>query len=606
MLSLRMRIVHLLVTATVLTACSEGGGPAPIRPDAGRVDFGTIDSGPGTDAGPSEDAGPTEDAGPRRDAGPLVCMTDEITCDGVCVKTDTDVENCGRCGNACAATESCVAGVCAGTACGAGETMCGTACVDTDVDRTNCGDCDIVCAVGETCTAGVCESDCALPSRRCAVDTMTVCLDTSSDDANCGACGNACPTGQSCAASVCGCDMGRTACGATCADVSTDLANCGVCGRSCAAGETCRAGSCRCDTGLTDCTAGCVNTRTDNANCGICGMVCGAGQACSDGTCSSVCASMPGTISCGGACVNPNTSNTHCGGCDNACGRGTTCTRGSCRPVNDLRANALPITFAAAEVTVTGATTNALLDGPTACGCTRGPDVWYRFTLTTRDVVYFDTLAAATDYDSSLYLTDSAGVTLTTTGACNDDSGCTGLFAKSQIAATLNAGTYYVVVSGCGTGAFTLHAQRIADTTSSFIYGTGISGSATSSTVLVGVSEHTPMCTSGPSGEDLYWFTTCGGPQTASLCTSDGGAWQRMVGITGPFDPVLALYSASTGTDIACNDDGGTGCAASDSTLNYGSRLSAVTAPRGLNAFIVDERNQTNGLRYTIQYRITR
>lgn len=316
---------------------------------------------------------------------------------------------------------------------------------------------------------------------------------------------------------------------------------------------------------------------------------------------------MPGTIFCAGACVDPNTSAMHCGGCGTACGAGTSCGGGTCRPSNDLRANAIPITFAAAEVTLTGTTTDALRDGPSAsCACTAGVDVWYTFTLTTTDVVYFDTLATATAFDSSLYLTDAAGTTIATTGACNDDSTCADLYNKSQISASLNAGTYYVVVSGCGAGAFTLHAQRIANSVSSFIYGTAITGSASSSTSLVGTSEHTPMCTAGPSGEDLYWFVTCGGAQTASLCASDGGSWRRMSGTSGPFDPVLSLYSASTGADVACNDDGGTGCAGVDSTLNYGSRLSSVAAPRGLNAFIVDERNQTEGLSYTIRYTVTR
>jgi len=571
-----------LALAALTTACSEGGGPLPVRTDSGvRADGGV-------------------------DAGPLACLADERICDGLCVKTETDEENCGSCSNACAAAERCVDGVCAALACASGETMCGTSCVVTTSDNTNCGSCGNACAAGEMCTASVCQSDCAAPNQRCMVDTMTVCLDTSSDDANCGACGDACPAGQTCAGSVCGCDDARTACGATCVDAETDVANCGVCGRACSAGEICRTGSCRCDTGLTDCAAGCVNTRTDNANCGTCGMACPSGQSCSDGACSSVCAGMPGTIFCAGACVNSSTSAMHCGGCGNVCGAGTSCGGGTCRPSNDLRANAIPITFAAAEVTLTGTTTDALTDGPGAtCGCTSGVDVWYTFTLTTTDIVYFDTLATST-FDSALYLTNSTGATITTAGACDDDSGCTGLFNKAQIAASLSAGTYYVVVSGCGAGAFTLHAQRIANSVSSFIYGTAITGSATSSTVLVGTSEHTPMCTAGPSGEDLYWFVTCGGAQSASLCASDGGSWRRMSGTTGPFDPVLTLFSASTGADIACNDDGGTGCAGADSTLTFGSRLSAVAAPRGLNAFIVDERNQTAGLTYTIRYTVTR
>lgn len=587
----------ILMLSVAIAACGDDDVRAD-RTDGGRTDLGT-----------ATDLGVTTDLGVATDLGPLMCEASEQICDGVCVKTDTDEENCGACGNACATGESCTAGSCAPLACTGDEEICAGACANTMTDRTNCGSCGNACAAGETCTAGACASDCAAPRERCTIDTASVCLDTSSDSAHCGSCDTVCPAGQTCSGGACGCDGSRTACGATCVDTTTDRTNCGSCGRTCAASETCRDGGCRCAAGLTECAAGCVNVRTDNANCGTCATACPTGQSCSDGSCSSVCAAMPGTIFCAGACVNPSTSAAHCGGCGIACGAGTSCGGGTCRPVNDLRAGALPITLGAAEVTVTGSTLNSLRDGAGAtCGCTGGAygDVWYRFTLTTRDVVYFDTVAAGTAYDTGLYLADSAGATITTEGACNDDGYCSPMTRGSQIAARLLPGTYYVVVTGCSTGAFTLHGQTIPDSVASYLTPMPISGSAVRPDTLIGSSRRVPMC-GGASGEDLLWFITCGGPQTASLCPSDGGSWTRGVAGGRFYDPTLSLFSASTGTEIMCNDDGFSGCGATDDpSSTLGARLAAVTAPRGLNAFIVDERNQPNGMEYQLHYSITR
>ncbi|HVY47754.1 MAG TPA: beta-propeller fold lactonase family protein, partial [Minicystis sp.] len=78
-------------------------------------------------------------------------------CDGACVETDVDPDNCGHCGNACDATEeTCSAGACV-KLCGDGAlSRCGDACVDTETDAANCGHCGNACAGGEQCVAGAC------------------------------------------------------------------------------------------------------------------------------------------------------------------------------------------------------------------------------------------------------------------------------------------------------------------------------------------------------------------------------------------------------------------------------------------------------------------
>jgi hypothetical protein len=179
--------------------------------------------------------------------------------------------------------------------------------------------------------------------------------------------------------------------------------------------------------------------------------------------------------------------------------------------------------------------------------------------------------------------------------------------------AALDPGTYYISVGGCGSGNFTLHVQRLLSSFGSFVYTSlPLTGSGTTSeTPLIGTSRRVPMtCTSnlGPSGEDVRYFVTCGGqPQFFSLCQSDGGSFTRRIGTTD-YDPIMYLFSAQTGAEYACNDDGttmgGTNCAGTGGdTANFGSRLNNIVAPRGLNAVIIDERrSMSSGMRYRLNY----
>ncbi len=560
-----------------------------------------------------------------------------------CVDLASSAMNCGSCGNACMAGETCVMGVCQAPACPSGQTRCTamgvSTCADTMTDNANCGACGNACMAGQACMGGTCRATCAAPRRECMVGGMTVCLDVQTDNANCGACGTACTGGQTCQMGACRCPTGRTACGASCVDTQSDEANCGSCGHACGAGQTCQMGACRCPTGRTLCGASCVDTSSDTMNCGACGRACTAPSTCNSGTCNSLCG--VGTTSCGGRCVAITTfltDNANCGRCGNACGAGTRCVSGTCRPTNDDRVSAAVIVpNPAREVTVTGNTTSSTHDGPTVpCGCTSAGNVWYRFAIPTEGVVYFDTAGSA--YDTSLFITSSAGVAVpgqaasgnNNAGLCNDDAGCgtgggftSGL--QSRTAGVLAAGTYYVAVGGCGSGAFTLHMQYVPRTVGQTFFNARLTGAGNTGVQTLMTSGSTAGTCGGSGGaENVAWYLTCGAAerQLFSVCRSDPSALFTRRPSTGSstlFDPVLYARSAQTGAQVACNDDSGPSDGAgidcrgvipffSGSTvgpldsLHRGSRLANLNTPRGVGLIFVDTLGTSSGMRYNMRF----
>ncbi len=93
--------------------------------------------------------------------------------------------------------------------CGAGMTLCGGQCVDLQTDMGNCGTCGEICAsglVGVACVQGVCHQI-SCPAAQ--VDPCNGhccdgdCYDPLTDHENCGICGNACSSGQVCSGGVC-------------------------------------------------------------------------------------------------------------------------------------------------------------------------------------------------------------------------------------------------------------------------------------------------------------------------------------------------------------------------------------------------------------------
>jgi hypothetical protein len=176
-------------------------------------------------------------------------------CDGECVDISGDNLHCGACGNACAGGESCVEGECisgnCSLSCAPGNVCCNDSgveqCVDPQTDVANCGAC------GNACPGGVCEdAACRCGFREFFCDGE--CINPVTDPDNCGDCGNVCPPGlRMCLGTYrpggeWRCDpcwaFGQIECDNYCRDPDTDEQHCGACGVACGAGEVCLNGAC--------------------------------------------------------------------------------------------------------------------------------------------------------------------------------------------------------------------------------------------------------------------------------------------------------------------------------------------------------------------------
>src|SRR5262245_64498087 len=88
-------------------------------------------------------------------------LNDGLTdCNGHHVDLHTDPANCGACGHACGAHESCVNGLCTNV-CAQGKTDCHGACVGLQPDASDCGACGMACGQQERCVYGHCTLHCA-------------------------------------------------------------------------------------------------------------------------------------------------------------------------------------------------------------------------------------------------------------------------------------------------------------------------------------------------------------------------------------------------------------------------------------------------------------
>ena len=112
--------------------------------------------------------------------------------------------------------------------------------------------------------------------------------------------------------------------------------------------------------------------------------------------------------------------------------------------------------------------------------------------------------------------------------ACSDDScGLSG----AQIAAEVAQGTYYIGVSSSTPGDFTLNFQHMPYTGNNYSYTNGIlSGTgATAKADFVGIPHFQPPCSKHfmNSGEDAYWFVSCGKDKTLLSLCNGGGFFDR-------------------------------------------------------------------------------
>lgn len=199
----------------------------------------------------------------------LACDTGYLNCDGNltngCETTpSTDALNCGACGTVCPTLPNttpsmCVGGTCS-FGCGSGFANCNGTVTDgcevsTATDPMNCGGCGRACGAGQTCAGG----NCICPSGR--APCGGVCPNLTIDVNNCGACGMVCGPDQMC-------------CSGVCQNLQTDRFNCGTCGTRCPSPTTCNSGSCGCTGGRIFCGTACVNASSDSNNCGWCEHIC--------------------------------------------------------------------------------------------------------------------------------------------------------------------------------------------------------------------------------------------------------------------------------------------------------------------------------------------
>ncbi len=226
------------------------------------------------------------------------CGTGDSLCDGRCVNTGFDRDNCGACGRSCGGGD-CVAGACDCQPAGTTPAFCaGDGCVDLDVDPAHCGGCGVRCTAGERCEGGSCAFDCG--SRTfCG---LSGCVDPLSDPLHCGGCDMPCGAGERCDFGSCApdCTFPEDDCGeATCSDLRSDPSHCGRCFRSCSVGANatdamCDGGACEqvCDPGFADCDGdagnGCEADLSAPETCGSCDHDCGAAGMCSFGYCDEV------------------------------------------------------------------------------------------------------------------------------------------------------------------------------------------------------------------------------------------------------------------------------------------------------------------------------
>lgn len=189
--------------------------------------------------------------------------------------------------------------------CPAGQMRCGGACVDTNTDANNCGACGMACASRTNstvnCAMGRCSYTCRTGYGDCDRDASNGCETVlAANPNNCLGCGIICGSNNVCGDMGCvPCGGRQTACNNVCVYTVSDVNNCGGCGYSCPAvpaGQTATCTSSRCRYGAIgdprrgDCDRNAangyeVNLDADVNNCGSCGTMCTSGQRCCNGTC---------------------------------------------------------------------------------------------------------------------------------------------------------------------------------------------------------------------------------------------------------------------------------------------------------------------------------
>ncbi len=151
--------VALLVSGGVVALSCGGSDEGGVgSPSAGGAEGSGARPGQGGEDGLQLGGAPSNipgAGGVDGGASPVGCPIYRTRCDGMCVPTHADPDNCGACGNVCEGEQVCSAGVCS-DGCAPGLAACDNACVDLANDSAHCGECGSACEAGKGCADGRC------------------------------------------------------------------------------------------------------------------------------------------------------------------------------------------------------------------------------------------------------------------------------------------------------------------------------------------------------------------------------------------------------------------------------------------------------------------
>jgi hypothetical protein len=159
----------------------------------------------------------------------MACAGGETRCGSSCVKPESNLRNCGMCGNACTGAQACVQGTCT---CVAPNQVCDGACTSLNNNRDHCGACDNKCTGQFVCNGKTCGcpggrkecpnkprtcvgnlNDCCAGSQIWCGGSLNRCIDADNDKNHCGGCNTVCKRDEVCRGGGCGCPDGTRSCG---------------------------------------------------------------------------------------------------------------------------------------------------------------------------------------------------------------------------------------------------------------------------------------------------------------------------------------------------------------------------------------------------------
>lgn len=243
---------------------------------------------------------------------------------------------------------------------------------------------------------------------------------------------------------------------------------------------------------------------------------------------------------------------------------------------NDHCADAIPISLVKMHTDVAATTFGATADLAAPCAGSGQADVFFKFTLTRRELVYADTFGASAN--TALFFASScatARTASTTSGDAVCSSGACGT-GQSQVVALLDPGTHYLALAGQGTA--TIHFQHAEVGT-----GTVAQLSPGANTLSGSTSGFGGLyaCDAG-GAENSYWWQTCPGDA--------GGVFQGSTCTATSFDTILSLQIPGSEA-VMCDDD----------TCSFQSAVSAnIPAGAGMFVISVDGFSQTKHGSYTL------